>query len=52
VNCRFYVCYSGVGLEVYDLVILLQFPCYKSVARKRIVKTSGNRLRRLVRHEL
>jgi hypothetical protein len=43
-----YVCYSAVGLGVCNLVRLLQFPCYKSVARKHTVKTSGNRLRRLV----
>jgi hypothetical protein len=35
-------------LGVCNLVRLLQFLCYKSVARERIVKTSGNRLRRLV----
>jgi hypothetical protein len=36
---RLYMCNSTVIREVCDLVRLLQFPCYKSVARKRIVKT-------------
>jgi hypothetical protein len=43
-----YVRYSAVGLGVCNLVRLLQFPCYKYVARKQIMKTNGNRLRRLV----
>jgi hypothetical protein len=43
-----YMCCNTSILGVCNLVRLLQFLCYKSVARKRIVKTSGNRLRRLV----
>jgi hypothetical protein len=43
-----YMCCSTSILRVCNLMRLLQFLCYKSVARKRIVKTSGNRLRRLV----
>jgi hypothetical protein len=39
--CELNVCSSRVILGVYDLVKL----CYKSVARKRIMKTIGNRLR-------
>jgi hypothetical protein len=42
------MCCSLSILEVCNLVRLLQFLCYKSIARKRIMKTSGNRLRRLV----
>jgi hypothetical protein len=38
----------AVILRVRNLVRFLQLLCYKSVARKRIVKTSGNRLERLV----
>jgi hypothetical protein len=41
VNWRLYVCYGAVGLEVCNLVRILQFPYYKSVARRRLVK-SGN----------
>jgi hypothetical protein len=43
-----YMCCSTSILEVSNLVRLLQFLCYKSIARKQILKTSGNRLRRLV----
>jgi hypothetical protein len=43
-----YMCCSISILGVWNLVWLVQFLCYKSVARKRIVQTSGNRLRRLV----
>jgi hypothetical protein len=39
-------CTSMLG--VCNLVRLLQFLCYKSIVREWIVKTSGNRLRRLV----
>jgi hypothetical protein len=40
------VCCSTVILRVCNLVRLVYFLCYRSVARKRIVKTSGNQLRR------
>jgi hypothetical protein len=43
-----YVCYSAVGLGVGSLVRHLQFLCHKPVVRKRLVKTSVNRLRKLV----
>jgi hypothetical protein len=43
-----YVCCSTSILGVCNLVRLLQFLCHKSVARKRIVKASGNRLRRIL----
>jgi hypothetical protein len=42
------MCCSTSILGVCNLVRLLQFLCHKSVAKKRIVKTTGNRLRRLV----
>jgi hypothetical protein len=39
-----YMCNSTSILGVGNLVRLSQFLCYKSVASKRILKTSGNRL--------
>jgi hypothetical protein len=39
VSPEFLVCCSTVILGVCNLVRLLKFLCYKSVARKRILKT-------------
>jgi hypothetical protein len=47
-SVRCYMCCSTSISGVCNLVRLLQFFCYKSVTRKRIVKTSGNRPRRLM----
>jgi hypothetical protein len=43
-----HMCCSISILGVCNLVSHFEFLCFKSVARKRILKTSGNRLRRLV----